>query len=320
MEFKKTLKRIAEYDKERYLKGFKYFRDGRIKNALNYKGFLIAEVIGNDVYRVKISDNKKEIKCTCPDGAEYCKHVIAVMLAYNRNKNLFVDFDKIIEDLEQKDKKELLRLIEQMYVNKIDLMDLLKLKQIEIDKIEDFSKDLYGTDTLFKNFIRYNEMQALIKKLDVFFSTALNYKESRDYKKAFIILWSLIRTIDNNIDSCDDSNGEVGDFFYECIDAISDLINLVVVEKELKEKLFKEMFNLWNYNDFGIEEAFLSLIEESANKDDSEFIINEINNIINGRKDKYFLEYRKEELDELKSNLENLKNGNNKKREKTSKS
>ncbi|MBS3078850.1 SWIM zinc finger family protein [Candidatus Pacearchaeota archaeon] len=301
---------LDKADEDRYYKGQNYYKQNRVKNGIIYNNYLIAEVIGSDIYRIKIKLGKNpEFNCTCPDNANYCKHIIAVLLMYKYRKEWFVDFDKLLSDLGKKDKQELLNIIKQMYLNKIDLISILKINNFQIKEINDFSKDIYGVEDLFVEYVHYEEMSNLIKKLDSIITISQEFSEKKDFISEFAVLWSLIRTISNKIGDCDDSDGQIGELFFECVQGFSKIINKVLVEKYKREKFYHEVLTLWEKNDFGIEDGFLDIIEETATGEDSDFLIEEIKKIISKNKSKYFIEYKKEDLEELISHLKELKNG-----------
>lgn len=311
MDIDKILKKL--WGGDRYGKARTYLKQGRIKNPIIDNNVIIAEVVGSDVYRVKIFLDKDKTKCTCPDYAEYCKHVIAVMLAYKNNKKLFSDNNKIFDNLKNKNKEELINIIKQMHINKIDLMNLFKTKDSKIKQIKDFSKDLYDIEDFFEErYVSYNEVPGLLRKLDSLYTLALDYKEKEDFKTSFAILWSLARTLCYKIGECDDSNGQIGEFFYECIKELPEITNRVITDKKLREKFFNECFKIWKETDFGIEEGMLDLIEESAKKEDADYLINKIDLLLKEKVSKYFEEYRKPDLKDLKKILIDLKNGDSK--------
>ena len=80
----------------------------------------------------------------------------------------------------------------------------------------------------------------------------------------------------------------------------------------MREKFFNVCFKIWKETDFGIEEGMFDLIEESAKKEDVDYLVNKIDLLLKEKMSKYFEEYRKPDLKELKNILINLKNGNSK--------
>ena len=117
----------------------------------------------------------------------------------------------------------------------------------------------------------------------------------------------MIRVISKRIGECDDSNGEIGDFFYKCISNLLPIINKVVKKSKEREKFFIEVFSLWENGDFGIEEGFLDLISSSASEKDKPFLIKGIDNLLAKKKSKYFEEYRKPDLEDLKNEIKEVK-------------
>ena len=72
---------------ERYFaRGEAYFNEGRVSGLTEYQGKVSAEVVGTEDYRVKLWADKADIgySCSCPlgDGEEFCKHCVAVGLAW----------------------------------------------------------------------------------------------------------------------------------------------------------------------------------------------------------------------------------------------
>lgn len=141
---------------------------------------------------------------------------------------------------------------------------------------------------------------------------ALDYKEKGSFKTSFAILWPLARTLCYKIEECDDSNGQIGEFFYECVRELPEIINKIITDLKTREKFFNECFKIWKETDFGIEDGILDLVEESAKKEDANYLINKIDLLLNEKMSKYFEEYRKPDLKELRKILIDLKNRDSK--------
>lgn len=72
---------------ERYFaRGEAYFNEGRVRGLTEYKGKVAAKVAGTEDYRVKLWADGDDIgySCSCPlgDDEEFCKHCVAVGLAW----------------------------------------------------------------------------------------------------------------------------------------------------------------------------------------------------------------------------------------------
>ena len=69
-----------------FARGEKYFDQGRVHELTEYRGQVTAKVAGTEDYRVKLWAERDEIghSCSCPvgDDGEFCKHCVAVALAW----------------------------------------------------------------------------------------------------------------------------------------------------------------------------------------------------------------------------------------------
>jgi uncharacterized Zn finger protein len=72
---------------ERYFtRGEAYFDEGRVRSLTEYRGKVTAKVMGTEDYSVKLWADGDDIgySCSCPlgDDEEFCKHCVAVGLAW----------------------------------------------------------------------------------------------------------------------------------------------------------------------------------------------------------------------------------------------
>src|SRR5947209_4061136 len=80
-------RKLRELAGERYFaRGEAYFEEGRVRGLTEYRGTLAARVIGTEDYSVKLWADGDDIgyACSCPlgDDGEFCKHCVAVGLAW----------------------------------------------------------------------------------------------------------------------------------------------------------------------------------------------------------------------------------------------
>lgn len=80
-------RRLRELAGERYFaRGEAYFDEGRVRGLTEYRGKLTARVAGTEDYRVKLWADGDDLgySCSCPlgDDGEFCKHCVAVGLAW----------------------------------------------------------------------------------------------------------------------------------------------------------------------------------------------------------------------------------------------
>ena len=73
-----------------YARGTSYFEDGRVTNLVAHRGRITDTVEGTHPYHVELRATPRllEGSCNCPasEGFEFCKHCVAVALAFQANK------------------------------------------------------------------------------------------------------------------------------------------------------------------------------------------------------------------------------------------
>lgn len=69
-----------------FARGERYFDEGRVHGLTEYRGQVAAKVAGTEDYRVKLWAERGDLgySCSCPvgDDGEFCKHCVAVALAW----------------------------------------------------------------------------------------------------------------------------------------------------------------------------------------------------------------------------------------------
>ena len=72
-----------------YARGANYFDEGRVANLVSQRNRITAIVEGTHAYRVELRHTTRllEGSCNCPasEGFEFCKHCVAVALAFQAN-------------------------------------------------------------------------------------------------------------------------------------------------------------------------------------------------------------------------------------------
>ncbi len=82
---KKDLQRAT--DSRSWKRGVGYFEEERVESLMVDGGVIHARVAGNEEYRVQLwmEDQQVEGECSCPMGDDgvFCKHCVAVGLAFS---------------------------------------------------------------------------------------------------------------------------------------------------------------------------------------------------------------------------------------------
>lgn len=108
-----------------FARGERYFDEGRVHGLTEYRGQVAAKVTGTEDYRVKLWAERGDLgySCSCPvgDDGEFCKHCVAVALAWieqsagTGNKGTARKSAATLEDvrafLERQDKDRLIEML-----------------------------------------------------------------------------------------------------------------------------------------------------------------------------------------------------------------
>ena len=90
---KKDLQRAT--DSRSWERGVGYFEDGRVGSLMVDGGVIHARVAGNEDYRIQVWMERGQIEgeCSCPMGDDgvFCKHCVAVGLAFLAGRAEYID-------------------------------------------------------------------------------------------------------------------------------------------------------------------------------------------------------------------------------------
>jgi len=98
-----------------YARGLKYYKDGRVSNQLIQNNLLSCQVQGSQFnydVNIKVENGKLIPNCTCPyDFEDFCKHSISLLANWIIHPEQFTDIDLFFEEMEKKNKDELLSIM-----------------------------------------------------------------------------------------------------------------------------------------------------------------------------------------------------------------
>ena len=155
----KDIKEIA--DSTRVLeRGIDYFHSGRVKSVCFEGDTISANIIGSSYrdYTTKVWCAKDDLewKCTCPYDGWCCKHVVAVLYYFIKNKS------DMINDLKEEDKKMTVIGKELQNLDKNSLTNIIlelinKNRDIKIDLLEMLDKNYKCNNNEQIYIQQYNE-------------------------------------------------------------------------------------------------------------------------------------------------------------------
>lgn len=122
----------ARFDPQSWQRGQRYARDGAIFSTRRQGMTIKGECSGSlpQPYRVQVTFDTRGIKeadCSCPvGGGGYCKHTVALLLAWLNEPDSFTAVEDVSTALERRDKPALIALITQMLRQNPELEMLLE--------------------------------------------------------------------------------------------------------------------------------------------------------------------------------------------------
>jgi uncharacterized Zn finger protein len=121
-----------------------YVDSPRMRERIKIGTTVVCRIQGNSgVYRTEASvGRKKDSACSCPSEYDPCKHVAALLETYKRKPRSFVDLEKVLKDLEKREKKELLETIRKMAVESPSVLSILGVKGFE--RVDDLDPEADG--------------------------------------------------------------------------------------------------------------------------------------------------------------------------------
>ncbi len=111
-------------------RGEDYYLGGAIFNPMRQGNTLWADCEGSTIYQPRVTLGAQGIEaesCTCPyDWGGLCKHQVALLLTYVRDRDCFHELQPTAQLLAQRSRDELLTLIERMVQRHPDLLDMVE--------------------------------------------------------------------------------------------------------------------------------------------------------------------------------------------------
>ena len=201
----------------------------------------------------------QEALCNCPyDSGGYCKHIIALLLSFINEPEIFIETQYFEKTLKKMDKDTLVNLMIELMDEKPDVLTWLKnavsdkpaqprsiktksSRKTEISKtvykrqIQGILRSLQG----YRMSEAYWLMEGMVEELDNICDTAYDFLVAGDAHNALSILTTLLIEVGESYDQFDDSDGYLGGFLSR--------LELPLVETILSADLGKtERRNLFN--------------------------------------------------------------------------
>ncbi|MFF2092721.1 SWIM zinc finger domain-containing protein [Paenibacillus sp. NPDC058174] len=257
-----------------------------------------AEVEGSELYEVEIELDSRgevnEIWCECPyDKGPVCKHAAAVLLeirdeyfseekTQSSPKNKPAPKMNIADQLSKLSKDELITMLVDFYDDIEEVKQALSLKFIDADSKEglnQYKKIIRSSIKQYSDrhgFVAYRNVYSAIAGASQILEKAEEQLENGRHLRAAEISFCVLHELVNLLQSCDDSNGYVGDLIQECLH----IIHLAASQLEkgsakarpalfqlLLKEVLHESLEGWNEWQLSLLKSAACLITNAAEKD-----------------------------------------------------
>lgn len=198
-------------------RGKGYYQSGALVEPLRQGLELRAECEGSEYepYQISVTLGAKgieETSCTCPyDWGGICKHIVALLLAYVHNPQLFRVIEPLDKMLADKSKDELIAIIQDMLRHKPDLISVVELttQTQEIKQGQPMNVSVYRTQA--RRAMQHETPRSVERELKALGETAARLAKGGDALNAGAIYHALLDETVKGYDEMIFSMDEDGD-------------------------------------------------------------------------------------------------------------
>lgn len=174
-----------------------YVDPSRMIGCRKIEDTLEAHVIGTDTYRLKISIRGKRTgrtSCSCPAFSNYgsCKHIAAVLIAYEKHPEWFRETKGIAKQLQDLPREKLEKMLEMLFDSIPQARDFIE---------SDLSDPSQGGNTYRRKIRKLfascsmidGSVEALYLQLDAFFARARRFYEEKSHLLCLQLCYEIVQ-------------------------------------------------------------------------------------------------------------------------------
>lgn len=261
-----------------FQRGRELYRSGAISDTAIQGHTLSGECEGSEspFYKVRVELDGGGIRsatCTCPyDFGGYCKHIIALLLAYAQKPKQFSVRQEPNELLADLTREQLLALLIKLLREQPDLYEWVeaaltvpaasgtaksttaKRKQVDPAVYRRRVRGIMHSLDHMRMSEAYWHVGGLVGELNGVRQSAIEFLNAGDAESALQILLTLIKESHDSFEYIDDSNGELGDFLSGVGETLAEVILSLDLNEEEGEDLASDLDELHDkLSDYGIE-------------------------------------------------------------------
>lgn len=187
-------------------RGESYYQDGAIMDPVRQGMELRAYCEGSEYepYHLSVTLAKKGVEdtsCTCPyDWGGICKHLVAMLLTYVHNPDLFRAVPPLKEMLAQSSKEELIVIINRMIKREPELMAVVELAAATQQGRTGNSVDVAAYRRQVQRALRHDNSRSMEKELRSLCDAAAGLAEGGDLLNAGAVYHALLEETVNRYD------------------------------------------------------------------------------------------------------------------------
>lgn len=258
---------------ESFRRGEEYYREGVVSNTAIQGALLSGECAGTyaPYYRVQVELDEAgiaETSCTCLyEYGGYCKHIVALLLAYLHQPKSFAAHKAPAELLADLDHNDLIAILTKLIQEQPDLYGRIeamtsvpseskKKREKKVD-IEVYRRHVLGIVHSLDGMRMseaYWHVGGLANQLREVQESAVKFLDVGDAETALEILLVVLEEASRAIEYIDDSDGEVGGFVGELGTSLAEAILSMELSQVERDRLVRKLEKLIdNAGDYGME-------------------------------------------------------------------
>ncbi|WKZ47519.1 MAG: SWIM zinc finger family protein [Anaerolineales bacterium] len=258
---------------ESFRRGEEYYRESAISNT-SIQGTLLSGECGGTYapyYRVQVELDEAGItdaSCTCLyEYGGYCKHIVALLLAYLHHPKSFAVRKAPAELLADLDHNDLTAILTKLIQEQPDLYDRIEAMTSAPSKTKKKRKKKVDIEVYRRHILgivhsldgmrmseAYWHVGGLANQLREVQESALKFLDAGDAETALEILLALLEEASRGIEYIDDSNGELGGFVGDLGASLAEAILSMELSQVERDRLVRRLEKLIDYaGDYGME-------------------------------------------------------------------
>ncbi len=258
---------------ESFRRGEEYYRDGAVSNTAIQGTRLIGECAGTyaPYYQVQVELDEAGIadaSCTCLyEYGGYCKHIVALLLAYLHHPKSFTARKAHAELLTDLDHKDLIAILTKLIQEQPGLYDRIEAmtsvpskskkkrkKKVDIEVYRRHILSIVHSLDGMRMSEAYWHVGGLANQLREVQESAVKFLDAGDAETALEILLLLLDEASRAIEYIDDSDGELGGYVGDLGTPLAEAILSMELSQVERDRLVRRLEKLIDYaGDYGME-------------------------------------------------------------------